>query len=183
MTTLRRSAALTCAGALLAGGGALALAPTAGAQLPPDVRTTPAWDVEMSYPMGGEHTVRFGVLSYCPYSVEGGEPTTRFSANAYDVDSFPVGFDFSAAMFPFNSATISWENLATGKRGSETVQSTGREVGIMPIPAGGVGDVIVTVTVTRSALPTVAPGSAMPFLSDTHTERFLVVPPTDCSVG
>ena len=101
MTTFRRSAALTCVASLLAGGAAVALAPAASAQV---WHPSPAWDVRMPYPLGGEHTIRFGAFTTCKL---GGDERFHqaLSANARDLDQ-PVGsFDFSATLFPFNSAT------------------------------------------------------------------------------
>lgn len=174
MTTIRRSAALTCAAALLAGGVAVAASPVAAAQVWHD---SPAWDVRMPYPLGGEHTVRFGVFPSCLLGNDG-----RFhqalSANARDLDQRVGSFDFSATLFPFNSATVQWHNLDTGARGTQTVQSTGPEVGTGATHTGR-GWVAVTITASRSALPTFAPGSVAPFASATHTERFRV-PPRDC---
>lgn len=173
-TTVRRSTALACAATLLVGGAAVATAPAAAAQA---WRESPAWDVRLPYPLGGEHTIRFGVLSSC---LRGGDDAFHQSiaANARDLDQ-PIGsFDFSAAMFPFNSATVSWHNIDTDARGSQTVQSTGPEVGIGATHTGR-GWVAVTITASKSALPTFAPGSVVPFASFTHTERF-IVPPRDC---
>lgn len=178
MTTLRRSAALTCAAALLTGGAAVATAPVASAQLPDDVRTTPAWDAPMAFPFDGDHMMRFGALSVCSLQ-EDDSWAPEVSANAYDLDRIPGSFDFSASMFPFNSATIEWENLDTGLTGSETVHTTGHEVG-MGTKYTGRGEVLVTITVSRSALPTMSPGSVAPVMSDTHTERFLVPDNVDC---
>ena len=178
MTSTRRSAALTCVAALLAGGTAVAASPAASAAPPGEVRTSPAWDVPMAYPLGGVHTMRFGALTSCVRG-EGDTWHQAISANAWDVDQ-PIGsFDFSAAMFPFNSADITWENRANGRTGRHTVHTTGREVGIGSTITGR-GDVLVTITVSRSALPTLSPGSVAPFVSDTRTERFLVRDNTSC---
>lgn len=54
--------------------------------------------------IGGEHTIRFGVLSPCSVG-EDGTFHQAMSANVVDLDQ-PIGsFDFSASMFPFGSAT------------------------------------------------------------------------------
>lgn len=169
MTTFRRSAALTCVASLLAGGAAVALAPAASAQV---WHPSPAWDVRMPYPLGGEHAIRFGAFTTCKL---GGDERFHqaLSANARDLDQ-PVGsFDFSATLFPFNSATVEWHNIDTDARGVRTVQSTGPEVGVGGVFTGH-GRLAVTITTSRSALPTFAPGSVAPFASATHTERFLV---------
>lgn len=178
MTAIRRSAALTCAAAMLAGGTAVAVAPTAAAELPDDVRTSPAWDAPMAYPLGGEHNIRFGVLTPCSL-MEDGTWEQTLSSNAVDLDQEFGSFDFSASMFPFNSATVEWENLTAGTTGSQTVQTTGGEVGIRDARTGP-GDLLVTITVSRSLLPTMAPGSVAPFGSDTHTERFFIENSADC---
>ena len=174
MPSIRKSAALAVAGAVFAGGAAVAAAPAASAQVWHD---SPAWDVRMPYPLGGEHTIRFGVFPSC---LRGGDDRFHqaIAANARDLDQ-PIGsFDFSATLFPFNSATVEWHNLDTDARGTQTVQSTGPEVGIGATHTGR-GWVAVTITASRSALPTAAPGSVAPFASATHTERF-IVPPQDC---
>lgn len=174
MAIIRRSAILTCTAALLAGGAAVATAPVAGAQV---WRESPAWDVRLPYPLGGDHTVRFGVLGSCLRG-DDGNFHQAIAANARDLDQ-PIGsFDFSAVMFPFNSATVSWHNIDTDARGTQTVRSTGPEVGIGATHTGR-GTVAVTITASKSALPTFAPGSVAPFASATHTERF-IVPPRDC---
>ena len=174
MTIIRRSAILECTAMLLAGGATVATAPAAVAA---EWRGSPAWDVRLPSPFGGDHTIRFGVLSSC---VRGGDDAFHQSiaANARDLDQ-PIGsFDFSAAMFPFNSATVSWHNIDTDARGTRTVQSTGPEVGVGATITGR-GWVAVTITASKSVLPTIAPGSVAPFASFTHTERF-IVPPRDC---
>lgn len=174
MASIRRSAALVGAVSLLAGGVAVAASPMASAQV---WHETPAVDVEMPYPLGGEHTIRFGVLSPCSLG-EDGRFHQAMSANARDLDQ-PIGsFDFSASMFPFNSATVEWHNIDTDQRGSETVFTTGPEVGTWSTMTGH-GTVAVTITATKSLLPTVAPGSALPFGSATHTEHF-IIQPQDC---
>lgn len=175
MTSVRRSAALVGTAALLASGVSVAASPVASAQV---WHETPAWDVEMPYPLGGEHTIRFGVLAPCSLG-EDGEFHQAMSANAWDVDQPVNSFDFSATMFPFNSATVEWHNIDTDERGSETVFTTGPEVGTASTITGQ-GTVAVTITVTKSLLPTFAPGSAVPFGSATHTEHFLIQP-KDCS--
>ncbi|HMT50874.1 hypothetical protein [Dietzia sp. UBA5065] len=175
MTTIRRSAALVGAATLLAGGVAVAAPPAASAQV---WHESPAWDVRMPYPLGGEHTIRFGAFTTCTL---GGDDLFHqaLSANARDLDH-PVGsFDFSATLFPFNSATVGWHNLDTGATGARTVRSTGPEVGIGG-QVTGTGRLAVTITVSRSILPTMAPGSAVPFGSATHTERF-IVPANPCA--
>ncbi|MDX2355405.1 hypothetical protein [Dietzia sp. PP-33] len=174
MTTIRRTSATACAAALLAGALAVATAPAASAQV---WHEAPAHDVRMPYPLGGEHTIRFGAFTTCKLGGDG-----RFhqalSAGARDLDQ-PVGsFDFSATLLPFNSATIEWHNTDTGVRGVQTVHSTGPEVGTAGAFTGR-GRLAVTVTAARSALPTFAPGSVAPFASATHTERF-IVPAGDC---
>ena len=131
----------------------------------------------MPYPLGGMHTIRFGAFPSC---LRGDDDQFHqaLAANAVDLDQ-PIGsFDFSATMFPFNSATVEWHNIDTDQRGSETVQTTGPEVGTWPQFTGH-GTVAVTITATKSLLPTFATGSAAPFASATHTERF-IVPPQDC---
>lgn len=169
MTTIRRTAVLGCAAALFAAGTTLAVSPAAHAQV---WHPGSAHDVSMPYPLGGQHTIRFGAFTTCKLGGDG-----RFhqalSANARDLDQ-PVGsFDFSATIFPFNSATVEWHNIDADTRGGRTVQSTGPEVGI-----GGAftepGTLAVTITASKSALPTVAPGSVAPLASATHTERFIV---------
>lgn len=174
MSTTRRSAAVTCAAAVLAGGLAVMAAPAASAQV---WHPHPAWDVRLPYPLGGEHTIRYHVFPSCKLGGDG-----RFhqaiAAGARDLDQ-PVGsFDFLSAMFPFNSATVSWHNIDTGQRGSQTVQSTGPEVGIQAVITGR-GTVAVTVSASKSLLPTLAPGSVVPWGSNTHTEHFIVAP-LDC---
>ena len=171
---VRRSAALACASAVVAGGLTVAGSPVASAQV---WHESPAWDVRMPFPYGGEHTVRFGAFTTCRLGGDG-----RFhqalSANARDLDQRVGSFDFSATLLPFNSATVDWHNLDTGERGAQTVQSTGPEVGVGGVFTGR-GRLAVTVTASRSALPTLAPGSVAPFASATHTERF-TVPAHDC---
>lgn len=174
MTTIRRTAALGCAAALLAGGGAVALAPAASAQT---WHETPAVDVPLPHPLGGVHTIRYGVLAPCSLG-EDGQFHQAMSANARDLDHHVGSFDFSAAMYPFNSATVEWHNLDTDQRGAETVHTTGPEVGTASTITGH-GTVAVTITATKSLLPTLAPGSALPFGSTTHTEHFLIEP-RDC---
>ena len=178
MSITRRSVALAGATALLSGAAVVAAAPVASADLPDDVRTSPAWDAPMAFPFDGEHQMRFGALSVCSLP-EDGSWGPRVSANAYDLDRIPGSFDFSASMFPFNSATVEWEILDSGLTGSQTVHTTGNEVGTAPEFTGR-GEVLLSITVSRSALPTMAPGSVAPFLSDTHTERFLVPDNADC---
>lgn len=174
MITIRRSAALTCAAAILAGGTAVAVSPGATAQV---WHPTPAHDVRVPYPLGGEHTIRFGALTTCKLGGDGNFHQA-LSANARDLDQ-PIGsFDFSATLFPFNSAIVEWHNTDTNVRGTQTVQSTGPEVGIGGAFTGR-GRLAVTITTSKSALPTLAPGSVAPFASATHTERFLV-PAGDC---
>lgn len=174
MTSIRRSAALVGTAALLAGGVAVAASPVASAQV---WHETPAVDVPLPHPLGGVHTIRFGVLTPCSLG-EDGDFHQAMSANARDLDQ-PIGsFDFSASMFPFNSATVEWHNIDTDQRGSETVFTTGPEVGTASTITGR-GSVAVTITTTKSLLPTFAPGSALPFGSTTHTERF-IVDPVDC---
>lgn len=171
MNVIRRSAAITCAATVLAGGMAVAAAPAASAQV---WHEHPAWDVRLPYPLGGEHTIRYHVFPSCKLGDDG-----RFhqavAAGARDLDQ-PVGsFDFISAMFPFNSATVSWHNIDTDQRGSQTVQSTGPEVGTQATITGR-GVVAVTVSASKSLFPTLAPGSVAPFGSTTHTEHFLVSP-------
>jgi hypothetical protein len=169
MTTIRRSTAVVCTAALLAGGVAMAAAPVASAQV---WHPSPAWDVRMPYPLGGEHTIRFGAFTTCKL---GGDERFHqaLSANARDLDQ-PIGsFDFLATLFPFNSASVAWHNLDTDATGVQTVQSTGPEVGIGGAFTG-TGRLAVTITVSKSVLPTFAPGSVVPFGSATHTERFMV---------
>lgn len=174
MSTIRRSVALTCAATLLAGGTAVAVSPAANAEV---WHQTPAHDVRMAYPLGGEHLIRFGAFTTCTLG-EDGNFHQALSAQAIDRDQ-PVGsFDFSATLFPFNSATVEWYNRATGVRGTQTVQSTGPEVGIGGAFTGR-GTLEVTITASKSALPTFAPGSVAPFASATHTERF-IVPENPC---
>lgn len=169
MSILRPSAAVACAATVLAGGIAVAAAPVASAQV---WHESPAWDVRMPYPLGGEHTIRFGVVTSCLLGADG-EFHPAVAANARDLDQ-PVGsFDFSATMFPFNSATIEWHNRETGVRGVQTVHSTGPEVGTAATHTG-YGPVEVTITASKSALPTFSPGSVVPLVSATHTEHFLV---------
>ncbi|KAA0919721.1 hypothetical protein [Dietzia sp. ANT_WB102] len=174
MTTVRRSAGIACVATLLAGGAAVASSPAASAQVWHD---SPAWDMRLPYPLGGEHTIRFGVFSSCLLGGDG-KFHQAFAANARDLDHHVNSFDFSAAMFPFNSATVDWHNIDTDVRGTQTVQSTGPEVGAGATLTGR-GWVAVTITTSKSALPTFAPGSVAPFASATHTERF-IVPPRDC---
>ena len=171
MSANRRSAAATCAAVMLAGGVAVSTAPVASAQV---WHEHPAWDVRLPYPTGGEHTIRYNVFPSCKLGDDG-----RFhqavAAGARDLDQ-PVGsFDFWSMMFPFNSATISWHNIDTDARGSETVQSTGPEVGTQATITGR-GHIAVTVSASKSLLPTFAPGSVAPFGSHTHTEHFIVAP-------
>ena len=174
MTTVRRSAALACATSMLVGGAVVAAAPVASAQVWHD---SPAWDVRLPYPLGGDHTIRFGVFASCLRGA-GDDFHQAIAANARDLDH-PVGsFDFSATLFPFNSATVEWHNLDTDARGTQTVQSTGPEVGTGATHTGH-GRVAVTIMTSKSALPTLAPGSVAPVVSVTHTERFMV-PPQDC---
>ncbi|MDV8000211.1 hypothetical protein [Rhodococcus sp. IEGM 1408] len=169
MTTIRRSIGLACATGLVAGGAVVAGAPMASAQVWHD---SPAWDVRLPYPLGGEHTIRFGAFTTCKLGGDG-EFHQALSAHARDLDQ-PIGsFDFSAALFPFNSATVKWHNTDTNVRGAQTVQSTGPEVGIGGAFTGH-GRLAVTITTSKSALPTLAPGSVAPLASVTHTERFLV---------
>ena len=171
MSAIRRPAALVCAAAMLAGGVAVATAPAASAQVWHD---TPAWDVRLPYPLGGEHTIRYSVFPSCKLG-EDGRFHQAVAAGARDLDH-PVGsFDFSATMFPFNSATISWHNIDTDQRGSQTVQSTGPEVGTQGTITGR-GHIAVTVSASKSLFPTFAPGSVVPFGSTTHTEHFIVAP-------
>lgn len=174
MSTIRRSAAVTCAAAVLAGGLAVAAAPVASAQV---WHPHPAWDVRLPYPLGGEHTIRYHVFPSCKLGDDG-----RFhqavAAGARDLDQHVGSFDFISAMFPFNSATVSWHNIDTDQRGSQTVQSTGPEVGTQATITGR-GHVAVTVSASKSLFPTLAPGSVAPFGSTTHTEHFIVAP-RDC---
>lgn len=169
MTSIRRSAALLGAASLLAGGVAVAASPVASAQVWHD---SPAWDVTMPYPLGGEHTVRFGVFGSC---LRGDDDNFHqaVAANARDLDHHVGSFDFLATLFPFNSATVEWHNIDTNQRGAETVWSTGPEVGTGATMTGH-GRVAVTITATKSLLPTFAPGSVAPFGSATHTEHFMV---------
>lgn len=169
MTAIRRTAALGGAAALMAGGGAVALAPAASAQV---WHETPSVDVPMAFPLGGEHSIRFGVFGSCKLGGDG-EFHQAMSANARDLDHHVGSFDFSTAMFPFNSATVEWHNIDADQRGTETVQSTGPEVGTRSEITGH-GTVAVTITATKSLLPTFAPGSVAPFGSATHTEHFLM---------
>ena len=174
MPASRRTAALACAGAVLAGGAAVAVAPAASAQV---WHTAPFVDVRQPFPLGGEHTIRYGVHTSC---LRGGDDRFHqaIAVNARDLDHRVNSFDFSAALFPFNSATVHWHNTNTGATGSQTVQSTGPEVGTAAMHTGW-GHVAVTITASKSALPTFAPGSVAPFASTTHTEHF-VVPPMAC---
>lgn len=134
----------------------------------------PGRDIPMAYPLGGEHTMRFGAMTNChwPDGKGNGPVQQSLSANAYDLDADRSNpWNPIPHMFPFNSATVEWTNHDTGASGSETVWTTGMEVGVQGVDTG-IGDLRVTVTVTRSALPTFSPGSVAPFASDTHTEVF-----------
>src|SRR5699024_1334809 len=139
---------------------------------------SPAWDAPMAFPFDGEHQMRFGALSVCWLSGDGSWGP-RGSANAYDLDRIPGSFAFSASMFPVNSATVAGGSLASGLTRSQTVHTAATEVGPAPELTGR-GEVLLSITVRRSALPTRAPGSVAPLLSDTHTERFLVPDNADC---
>lgn len=131
-------------------------------------------DVPMAYPLGGEHTIRFGAMTVCHWDQgKGISPLEQaLSANAYDVDApsstnpFDVGH-----YFPFNSATVEWTNKNTGQSGRQSIFTVGNEVGVRDIDTG-IGDLTVKVTATRSAFPTFDTGSAAPFASATHSEVF-----------
>lgn len=171
MTRIRRSAALVGATALLAGGVGVVAAPAASAQV---WHPHPAWDVQLPHPTGGEHTIRYHVFSSCKLG-ENGNFHQSIAAGARDLDHHVGSFDFISAMYPFNSATVSWHNIDTDQRGSQTVQSTGPEVGTQATITGH-GRIAVTVSASKSLFPTLAPGSVAPFGSTTHTERFIVDP-------
>lgn len=175
-----RTAAAVCSAALLSG-LALAGAPAANAQ---EVPNAPAKDVMMPFPLGGEHNVRFGAFNACSWPEGKGNGPVRqaFNANAVDLDVPMASNPFDPMQFlPFNSATVQWTNKATGATGSETVTTGGKEVGVRDLDTG-VGDIEVSITVTRSLLPTMNPGSAVPGVSATHTETFLVagIDPAAC---
>ena len=135
-----------------------------------------ARDVPMAYPLGGEHTVRFGAMTVCHWDEgKGISPLEQaLSANAYDLNAppSPNPFDLSR-FFPFNSATVEWTNKDTGRSGRQTVFTVGNEVGVRDLDTG-IGDLTVRVTATRSAFPTFDPGSVAPFASATHSEVFEV---------
>ena len=171
MNAVRRSAAVTCEAALLAGGVAVAAAPAASAQV---WHEHPAFDVLLPNPTGGQHTIRYHVVPSCKLG-DDGHFHQAVAAGARDLDHHVGSFDFLSAMYPFNSATVSWHNIDTDQRGSQTVQSTGPEVGTQSTITGQ-GRIAVTVSTSKSLFPTLAPGSVAPFGSTTHTEHFLVAP-------
>ncbi|WP_333619101.1 hypothetical protein [Dietzia sp.] len=161
--------AAVCGAALLGGGIALVGAPSADA-------LAVAKDVPMAFPSGGDHMIRFGAFNSCHWDEgKGNSPLEQaMNANAIDLDVNTNGnFLDPLNYWPFNSATVDWENHATGQSGSDTVFTNGREVGVRDIDTG-IGDLTVTITATRSAFPTFAPGSVVPFASATHTETFEV---------
>lgn len=166
----RTSLAALGVSALLVGAG-IALAPAASAS------AAPGRDIAMPFPLGGPaHNVRFGAMTFChfPNGVDQPPVVQMLSANAVDLSvNTSNPFDLVAQFLPFNSATVAWTNHATGKSGSNTVQTNGREVGVRDVPTG-TGDLTVTVTVSRSALPTLNPGSTAPIASVTHSETFEV---------
>lgn len=131
-------------------------------------------DAPMAYPLGGEHTIRFGAMTVCHWDQgKGISPLEQaLSANAYDIDAPSSTNPFDPGhYFPFNSATVEWTNKDTGQSGHQTVFTVGNEVGVRDIDTG-IGDLTVKVTATRSAFPTFDTGSAAPFASATHSEVF-----------
>ena len=167
-STTRRSLGVLVGAAAASAGLAVGLAPAANADV------APGRDIPMAYPLGGEHTMRFGGMTICHWpDGKGHSPLHQtLSANARDIDvDIRNPWDPLPHLFPFNSATVEWTNHDTGASGSETVWTTGPEVGVRDVDTG-IGDLKVSVTVTRSAFPTFAPGSVAPIASDTHTEVF-----------
>lgn len=167
-STARRSLGVLVGATVASAGLAVGLAPAAQAD------TAPGRDIPMAYPLGGEHTMRFGAMTIChwPDGKGNGPLHQTLSANAWDVDADTSNpWNPIPHLFPFNSATVDWTNHDTGASGSETVWTTGVEVGVRDVDTG-IGDLTVTVTVTRSAFPTFAPGSVAPIASATHTEVF-----------
>ncbi|MDG3012611.1 hypothetical protein G4X40_20940 [Rhodococcus sp. D2-41] len=166
----RKAATALGAAALLVGAG-LALAPTASAA------AAPGRDIAMPFPLGGPaHNVRFGAMTFChfPNGIDNPPVVQMLSANPVDLSvNTSNPFDLVAQFLPFNSATVAWTNHTTGKSGQNTVQTNGREVGVRDIPTG-TGDLTVTVTASRSAFPTINPGSTAPVASVTHSETFEV---------
>ena len=179
-----RTAAVVCSAALLSG-LALAGAPAANAQEDPPI--APSNDVMMPYPPGGEHNVRFSAFNTCswPDGKDNGPVKQAFNANALDLDASTNVNPFDPMQFfPFNSATVQWTNKDTGTSGAETVFTGGKEVGVRDLDTG-IGDIEVTITVTRSLVPTFTPGSAVPGVSATHSETFLVagINPEECEAS
>lgn len=133
-----------------------------------------ARDVKMPFPLGGVHTVDFYGSSVCYWpDGKGNSPVQqRFFVSAYDKDMNNNGkiIFYIGNFLPFNSATVNWKNKTTGKEGSQTVRSIGKEIAIGDIDTG-VGEIEATYTVTRSLFPTLNPGSSFPLFSATHTEN------------
>ncbi|MDF5821816.1 hypothetical protein P4N68_12140 [Corynebacterium felinum] len=133
-------------------------------------------EVPMAHPTGGVHTIKFFGNSWCGRADDSGKATqvATFGIRDLNVQSSTARFFIDPnKLFPFNSATVQWKNTATGAQGSKTFHKSGFYMD-MPVGDVGFGEVEATMTVTRSLLPTLSPGSAIPFFSSTHTETLKV---------
>lgn len=169
----RTRAAATMGSVALLSGLALAGAPAAQAQ-----EHSPQREAVMPFPLGGEHRMNFHAYSGChwPEGKGNGGPTLQsIRADVRDLDqrqSTEASLTMDAFL-PFNTVTIDWKNLETGKTGSSSGTSQGGAASAEVGDAGGFGDLEVTVTMTRSLLPSLGAGSVMPGAAQ-HSETFVL---------
>ncbi len=79
----------------------------------------------------------------------------------------------SSHFLTHNSYTVKWKNRTTGQEGTFTGRTLGSSAMSGHIKTG-IGEIETTVTLTRSLLPTLDPGSSVPFVSGTHSETFVL---------
>lgn len=167
-----RTIAATIGSAALMSGIALAGAPAANAA----PERSPEREATMAFPLGGEHRMIFEAFAGCHYpDGKGNGPTLQTITGAVrDLDQ-KGGTEASLSMdafLPFNTVRVDWKNLATGQTGSNSADSQGN-MGAAEVPDTGWGDIEVTVTMTRSLLPSFGTGSVMPGAAQ-HSETFVL---------
>ena len=130
----------------------------------------------MPFPLGGEHRMLFEAHAGCHYPEGAGNgPTLQsISATVQDLDQ-KGGTEASLTMdafLPFNTMKVDWKNLATNATGTASADTAGNWVSTTADDTGR-GDIEVTITITRSLLPTFGSGSALPGAA-THSETLVV---------
>lgn len=134
-------------------------------------------NVRMFYPRGGEHTMRFVMGTICNWDKNNpqGPIDQSISHYIYDKDEFHEDvIDAASSHFlTHNSYTVKWKNRTTGQEGTFTGRTLGSSAMSGHIKTG-IGEIETTVTLTRSLLPTLHPGSSVPFVSGTHSETFVL---------